>query len=129
MFTKRNLVDGKKTCIVCGKKFSTRTRKSDGTWQHFPNKKTCSPKCSEFCHNKKRYQVRRPKLTDKVYKTKSVQVKAKCPYCESIHTVLMDKAPIITPRIYCKQHQWCRDEWEAQDIGAGARTTRHAGAI
>lgn len=116
-----------KTCIVCGKKFSTRTQKANGAWQDTPHKRTCSQTCSDYWHNKMRYEVRREKF--KVYKTKSVQVKAKCPYCEAIHTVLMDKAPIITPRIYCKQHQWCRDEREVQYIGAGARTTRRAGAI
>lgn len=65
----------------------------------------------------------------KTYRKKQVKVTCKCPYCGVLHTVLMDKAPIITPRIYCKQHQWCRDEWEAQDIAAGARTTRRAGAM
>lgn len=103
-----------KTCIVCGKKFSTRTRKADGTCQHFPNKKTCSPKCSDAWHNKLRYEIRREKF--KVYKTKSVPVKAKCPYCEAIHTVLMAKQPLVMPRLYCKLHLGCREEWEA--VGA-----------
>jgi predicted nucleic acid-binding Zn ribbon protein len=123
MFTKRNLVDGKKTCIVCGKKFSTRTQKANGA-------RTCSQTCSDYWHNKMRWRRAEQQGNPiKTYRKKQVKVTCKCPYCGVLHTVLMDKAPIITPRIYCKQHQWCRDEWEAQDIAAGARTTRHAGAI
>lgn len=109
-------VDGKKTCIVCGKKFSTRVRKPDGTWQDMPHKRTCSQTCSDYWHNKMRYQVRREKVTAKVYKTRGVPVKAKCPYCGVLHTVLMAKQPLVMPRLYCKLHLGCREEWEA--VGA-----------
>jgi hypothetical protein len=119
-----------KTCIVCGKKFSTRTQKANGAWQDTPHKRTCSQTCSDYWHNKMRWRRAEQQGNPiKTYQKKQTKVTCKCPYCGVLHTVLMDKAPIITPRIYCKQHQWCRDEWEAQDIGAGARTTRHAGAI
>ena len=120
-----------KTCIVCGKKFSTLIKTIKGKWQVSPHKKTCSPKCSDLWHNKLRHQ--RPEQRDapvKKYKTRKVYVLARCPYCGVVHDVIMERKPIVMPRIYCRQHEKLREQPELEVSGmAGSRITRHAGAM
>jgi hypothetical protein len=36
-------------------------------------------------------------------------VTAKCPACGIYHDILVEKRPIVTPRIYCRIHEWCRE--------------------
>ena len=119
-----------KTCIVCGKKFSTRTQKANGAWQDTPHKRTCSQTCSDYWHNKMRW--RKGKVAPvKVYKKKQVKVQCKCPFCKVIHYESWDRPPSVIPwPSYCKAHKWCKEADDPELSGmAGSRITRHAGAM
>lgn len=100
-----------KTCIVCGRQFSTH----NGV-QNRPQTKVCSPECRRKWASIRHHGLYIPKRGGpkperiKAYQPrKGITVTAKCPACGIYHDVMMDKRPIVTPRIYCRIHEWCRE--------------------
>jgi len=120
-----------KTCIICQKEFSPYVRHCHGL-QYSKTKTTCSDACRAVANAKlkrERYRDRKGKeqegaaTHEKGHNLKKVYCLAICPYCGKTHDVLLDRKPMILPRIYCRAHEWCRDE-DDEMIGG---VTRHRG--
>jgi hypothetical protein len=123
-----------RTCIICHKQFSPYVRHAHGT-QLSRTKTTCSNECRAKADAKRKRDRHKPQTKKpataqiraiKRHNLKKVYVLAKCPYCCRVHDVLMSRKPLIMPRIYCRDHEWCRDE-DDQDAGITRTRQRKAG--
>lgn len=115
-----------RTCIICNKPFSLYVKHSHGT-QLSRTKTTCSDACRAKADAKRKRDRHKPLSAIKRHNLQKVYVLAKCPYCGRVHDVLMSRKPLVMPRIYCRDHEWCRDE-DDQDAGATRTRQRRAGA-
>jgi hypothetical protein len=124
-----------RTCIICHKQFSPYVRHAHGT-QLSKTKTTCSDSCRNKANADLKRQRRReaaekslvgPITGEKRHNLKKVYCLAICPYCGKTHDVLLDRKPMVLPRIYCRAHEWCRDE-DDEMIGGVTRRRGTRGA-
>lgn len=123
-------------CIICHKKFSPYVAHNRGAAQYSPTKTTCSAVCRAKADARRKRDRYRPKTKKpataqikaiKRHNLQKVYVLAKCPYCGRVHDVLMSRKPLVMPRIYCRAHEWCRDE-DDEMIGGVTRRRGTRGA-